>query len=174
MRSMVHFAVFAAAVVVAAVFAGAASAAPASSTFAIVGYEYAFTQTVGAFAGTGTGDAGDSAAWNTHVEHDPLGSTPTYVDGGRFELAARSTNGAVDAVTGAIVYHGGTITTLDPGAGCTNQRYLVTATLSDVTTATTTGGSGDVQVVLTHYRTSLFGRCLIYKARVAGRVSFAY
>lgn len=174
MRSMVHFAVFAAAVVVAAVFAGAASAAPASSTFAIVGYEYAFTQTVGAFAGTGAGDAGDSAAWNTRVEHDPLGSTPTYVNGGRFELAARSPSGAVDAVTGTIVYHGGTITTLDPGAGCTNQRYLVTATLADVTTATTTGGSGNVQAVLTHYRTALFGRCVIYKARVAGSVSFAY
>ena len=53
-----------------------ASAAPASTTFFISGNEYAFTSTVGSFAGTGHGNAGDRAVWNTSVQHDPLGSVP--------------------------------------------------------------------------------------------------
>jgi hypothetical protein len=152
----------------------AASAAPASTSFAIVGYEYAFTSTVGSFAGTGKGNAGDTAAWNTTVEHDQLGSTPTYVNGGSFEMATSSPAGSLDGVTGTFAYHGGTITTLNRGANCTNQQYLVTGTLEDVATRTTSGGSGDFAVTLTHYRVSLFGRCLIYKARVAGSVTFSY
>ena len=150
------------------------TAAPASTTFAISGHEYAFTQTVGSFAGTGLGNAGDIGAWNATVQHDQLGSTPTYVDGGLFELATASPNGSADWVTGTLTRHGGTITTLNRGAGCTNQQYLVTGTLRDVATSTTSGGTGSMSVVLTHYRLSLFGRCVIYKARVAGTVSFAY
>jgi hypothetical protein len=150
------------------------SAAPTSTSFSIVGYEYAFTQTVGSFAGTGTGNAGDVAGWNTRVEHDPLGSTPTYVNGGTFQMATRSPTGSVDFVTGTFVHHGGTITTVDPGANCTNQRFLVTGALQDVATSTTSGGSGDFAAILTHYRISLFGSCFIYKARVAGNVSFSY
>lgn len=37
------------------VAARGAAAAPASTSFAIIGYEYAFTSTVGSFAGTGSG-----------------------------------------------------------------------------------------------------------------------
>src|SRR3954471_14398143 len=90
------------------------TAAPASTTFAITGFEYAFTQTVGSFAGTGAGDAGDSIVWNASVEHDPLGTTPTtYVDGGFFQIASRSPTWIPDFVLGSIVPHSGTITTLD-------------------------------------------------------------
>jgi hypothetical protein len=153
---------------------GAAAAAPASTSFSIVGYEYAFTSTVGSFAGTGAGNAGDTVIWNASVEHDPLGSTPTYVNGGSFEMATRSPTWSFDAITGTFVYHGGTITTLNGGANCTNQQYRVTGTLKNVTTTTTEGGSGTFNVVLTHYRISLFGRCVIYKARVVGSVTFAY
>jgi hypothetical protein len=156
------------------VVARGAPAAPTSTSFAIVGYEYAFTQTVGSFAGTGHGDAGDSAAWNTRVEHDPLGSNPTYVNGGEFQMTTRSPGGHLDFVTGDFAYHGGRITVIDRGAGCTNQRYRVTGTLENVATTTTSEGSGDFNVVLTHYRFSLFGRCVIYKARVAGTVIFSY
>jgi hypothetical protein len=152
----------------------AASAAPASTSFTVTGFEYAFTQTVGFFAGSATGNAGDRGAWNTSVEHDPLGSAPTYVNGGWFQMATRSTTGRLDFVTGTFVNRGGTITTLDPGSGCTNQRYLVTGTLADVTTSTTAGGSGTFSVVLTHFRTSVFGRCVTYRATVAGNVSFNY
>jgi hypothetical protein len=152
----------------------AASAAPASTSFAIVGYEYAFTSTVGSFAGKGRGNAGDTAAWNAYVKHDRLGSVPTYVNGGSFLMTTRSASGTLDAVTGTLAYHGGTITTLDRGANCTNQQYRVTAALQDVQTTTSVGGTGELAVTLTHYRARLFGRCVAYKARVAGTVSFTY
>ncbi|MDX6399423.1 MAG: hypothetical protein QOF27_29, partial [Gaiellaceae bacterium] len=154
--------------------AGAAVAAPTPTTFAVVGYEYAFTSTVGCFAGTATGNAGDTATWSACVQHDPLGSVPTYVNGGSLAMVTRSSTGALDAVTGSFVYHGGTITTINPGASCTNQQYLVTGALQGVATTTTSGGSGNFSVVLTHYRISLFGHCIIYKARVSGTASFAY
>jgi hypothetical protein len=151
-----------------------AAAAPASTSFKIVGYEYAFTQTVGRFAGVGRGNAGDTAFWNTTVQHDELGSTPTYVNGGSFQMVTRSTTGRFDTVMGTFAYHGGTITKIDPGAHCTNQQYAVTGTLEHVTTTTTSGGSGSFSAVLTHFRVSVLGRCVIYKARVAGSVSFVY
>jgi hypothetical protein len=152
----------------------AASAAPASTSFNITGFEYAFTQTVGFFAGSGTGNLGDRAAWNTSVEHDPLGSVPTYVNGGSFQMATRSAAGRLDFVTGTFVNHSGTITTIDPEAGCTNQRFRVTGELADVTTSTTAGGTGSFLVILTHFRTPLFGRCVTYSASVAGTVTFDY
>ena len=136
-----------------------AAAAPASTSFTIVGYEYAFTSTVGSFAGSGSGNAGETVLWNATVEHDRLGSTPTYVNGGSFAMTTAS-GSHLDYVKGTFAYHGGTITTLDPGSGCTNQRYLVTGTLQDVATSTTFGGSGSFAVTLTHYRYSLFGDLL--------------
>ena len=151
-----------------------AAAAPASTTFAISGNEYAFTSTVGSFAGIGSGNAGDRALWNTSVQHDPLGSVPTYVNGGSFQMATVSPTGHTDSVTGTFAYHGGTITTISTGPKCTNQRFHVTGTLIDVSTSTSSGGSGTFSVVLTHYRISLFGHCLIYNARVVGTVSFTY
>jgi len=151
-----------------------AAAAPASTQFAVVGYEYAFTSTLGCFAGTASGSAGDTGGWSTCVQHDPLGSSPTYVDGGSLAMTTRAPSGAIDLVTGGFVYHGGTITTIDPGANCSNQQYQVSGALQDVATTTTTGGSGTFSVVLTHYRVRLFGDCIIYKARVAGTVSFDY
>jgi hypothetical protein len=152
----------------------AAPAAPASTSFGIVGYEYAFTSTVGSFAGGGTGNAGDAAAWNATVDHDPLGSTPTYVTGGSIAMTTANASGHLDYATGMLAYHGGTITTLDAGPNCTNQQYLVTGALEAVATSSTSGGSGTFTVTLTHYRYSLFGHCLIYKARVNGTVSFTY
>jgi hypothetical protein len=152
----------------------AAAAAPASTSFRVVGYEYAFTSTVGSFAGTATGNAADVGGWNATVQHDPLGSSPTYVDGGTFQLGTAGLSDGTDSVTGTLDYHGGTITTLNPGAGCTNQQFLVTDTIGNVSTETTSGGSGSLSVVLTHFRTSIFGHCVIYSARVAGTVSFVY
>lgn len=153
----------------------AASAKPASSTFAVAGFEYAFTSTVGNFAGSATGNAGDRGAWNASVEHDPLGSTPPiYVTGGTFQMATRAPTGALDFVTGSFVDQGGTITTIDPGANCTNQRYRVTGTLENVTTSTSAGGTGTFAVTLTHHRVRFFGRCVIYSASVNGAVGFVY
>ena len=152
-----------------------AAAAPTSTSFAVRGFEYAFTPTVGFFAGTATGNAGDRGTWNTYVEHDQLGSPPPiHVTGGSFWMATRSPSGTFDWVTGTFVHEGGEITTIDPGANCTNQRYLVTGALENVTTSTTTGGTGEFSVTLTHYRTLLFGRCVTYSASVVGSVSFDY
>jgi hypothetical protein len=151
-----------------------AAAAPASTRFAVRGHEYAFTPTVGFFAGTGAGNAGDAAVWNTYVDHDRLGSTPTHITGGSFVMATRSPSGTLDHVRGSFVHHGGTITTIDPGANCTNQQYRVTGALENVATNTTTGGIGDVDVILTHFRARLFGRCIAYGATVVGTASFRY
>jgi hypothetical protein len=155
-------------------FPAAASSAPVSTSFKIVGYEYAFTSTVGSFAGNGSGDAGGTAYWNTTVKHDRLGSSPTYVNGGSFAMAIRGPGSSVDAVVGTFAHHGGKITTLDRGADCTNQKYLVADALKAVSTPTTSKGSGKFSVTLTHYRHRLLGRCVAYKARVSGTVSFAY
>ena len=156
------------------VLATGASARPASTNFAVVGYEYAFTQTVGSFAGTGTGNAGDTGLWNATVQHDPLGSVPTWIDGGTFAMTTVGSSGHVDFVHGDFVHHGGMIITIDPGANCTNQRFLVTGALDHVATRTTSSGTGTFSVVLTHYRQSILGHCLIYKARVVGAVGFSY
>jgi hypothetical protein len=152
----------------------AASSAPVSTSFKIVGYEYAFTSTVGSFAGSGSGDAGGTAYWNATVKHDPLGSVPTYVNGGSFAMTVRGPGSSIDAVVGTFTRHGGKITTLDRGANCTNQKYLVADTLKAVSTPSTSNGAGNFRVTLTHYRHRLLGRCVAYKARVSGTVSFTY
>ena len=89
-------------------------------------------------------------------------------------MTTRSASSTLDAVAGTFIDHGGTITTLNPGANCTRQQYRVTATLRDVLTTTSSGGSGKLSVTLTHYRARLFGRCVAYKATVSGTVSFSY
>jgi len=155
-------------------FAPVASAAPASTSFTIAGYEYAFTSTVGSFAGNGIGNARDTALWNATVQHDPLGSTPTYITGGSVELTTANAGGHLDYVTGTLTYHGGRITSLNSGPMCTNQQYRVEGALEHVATSTTSGGSGTFVVTLTHYRFSLFGHCVIYKASVKGTASFVY
>ena len=174
MRALVRSFAFVLVTLAALVVPTAASAAPASTRFAVTGYEYAFTQTVGSFAGRAVGNAGDTGLWNTTVQHDPLGSMPTYINGGTFAMTTVRSERSVDYIHGDFVHHGGTITTLDPGANCTNQRFLVAGALDHVATRTTSGGTGIFSVTLTHYRYRLFGHCLIYAARVAGRVSFRY
>jgi hypothetical protein len=150
------------------------AAAPVSTAFAVTGFEYAFTQTVGSFAGSARGNAGDTGVWNATVQHDPLGSNPTYINGGSFDMTTTGAGNPLDFVNGRFAYHGGTITVLDSGANCTNQRYLVAGGLVNVATRKTSGGTGQFSVTLTHYRHSLFGHCIIYAARVAGSVRFVY
>ena len=159
--------------IVALAVSGAATAAPLSSTFTVRGFEYAFTSTVGSFAGSGFAQQ-DVAVWETRVVHAPLGSGATVaITGGTFSMTTRSlASWATDFVRGE--YTGGTITVLDAGANCTNQRYRVEGSLGNVTTSTTTGGTGSFEVILIHYRTSLFGTCITYSATVGGSVSFSY
>src|SRR5204863_111371 len=80
-------------------------------------------------ARAGQRNAGDRALWNTSVQHDPLGSVPTYVTGGSFQMATWSPTGHAASVTGTFVNHGGTITPLPPpGPGCRNQQFQVIGT----------------------------------------------
>jgi hypothetical protein len=152
----------------------AASAAPGSTNFTVSLAEYAFTSTVGCFTGSGRGNVGDYALVDTCIEHDPLGSQPTYITGGWFAMTTRSPSGAIDYVTGSYVYHGGMVTTINPGPNCTNQQYGINGALEDVATSNTSGGTGTFAGTLTHYRTRVFGRCVTYWARVRASVTFAY
>jgi hypothetical protein len=155
-------------------FASPASATPPSTSFKITGYEYAFTSTVGSFAGRGVGNVRDTGFWNATVTHDRLGATSAFVNGGTFVITVKKASGGLDAIAGTFTHHGGTITTLKPGTNCTNQQYRVSAKLEDVLTTTSSGGSGMLSATLTHYRLRVLGRCIAFKARVAGSVSFTY
>jgi hypothetical protein len=160
--------------VAALVLAAPASATPASTSFKITGYEYAFTSTVGSFAGHAVGNTRDTGYWNATVKHDRLGATSAAVNGGTFVITVKKAGGGLDAVAGTVTHHGGAVTTLKPGANCTNQQYRVTAKLQDVLTTSSSGGSGMLSATLTHYRVRVLGRCVAFKARVTGSVSFTY
>ena len=161
------------------------SSTPASSALyvrATVVHAGGSSRTVDATAGAAIlawiedakGNAGGKVFWNVTVKHDKLGSKPTYVNGGPFAMTVVGPGTKVDAVVGSFSFHGGMITTLDRGANCTNQRYRVADTLTGVKTTSTHDGTGTFSVVLTHYRHKILGRCIAYKARVAGTVTFSY
>ena len=160
--------------VTSAALPAAASSTPVSSTFTISGREYAFTSTHGLFAGTGKGNRGGTAYWNASVKHDKLGPSPAYVNGGSVAITVRNGGVSVDAIVGTFARHGGTISSLVRGENCTNQKYLVTGRLEHVLTTSTSNGTGSLSATLTHFRHRILGRCIAYKASVAGTVTFAY
>jgi hypothetical protein len=149
-----------------------AFAAPASTTFQVFGAEVGFTPTQGTFVGKAFGNSGDRGAWRAVVDHAPLSSLPAAITGGSFNMATTSPTWRPDFVAGT--FTGGTIDVINPGPLCTNQTFAVSGDLGNVATTTTSGGSGVFKVILTHYRTVLFGRCLTYSATVAGTATFAY
>jgi hypothetical protein len=150
----------------------AAVAAPASTAFQVKGLEIAFTSTRATFVGYGSGNAAEGSAWKAVVDHAPLSSQPAAITGGTFSMGTLSLAPAVDFVRGT--FTGGTITETNPGTGCTKQTFRVTGTLGDVSTSTTSGGTGRFDVVLTHHRLSFFGDCVTYAATVSGSAGFAY
>jgi hypothetical protein len=150
----------------------AAEAIPDSTTFRVQGIEIAFTSTQGTFVGYGHGAAGDRTAWKAVVDHAPLSSQPAAITGGRFSMATLSSTPSVDLVSGA--FTGGTIAVVDPGLGCTKQTFDVSGDVGDVSTSTSSGGSGAFAVRLTHHRFRVLGRCVTYAATVTGTASFAY
>jgi hypothetical protein len=154
------------------VLPAAAVAAPASTTFQIRGAEVAFTSTRGTFVGYGSGNASEGSAWKAVVDHTPLSSQPASITGGRFTMGTLTLAPSADFVSGAFTE--GTITETNPGIDCTKQTFRVSGTLADVSTSTTSGGTGLFDVVLTHHRSSFFGRCVTYAATVSGSASFTY
>ena len=149
--------------------APATAAAAQTYSDTVSGYEYAFTSTDGKFAGTASGALPGS--WNADVQHTPLclSCTPTAtVTGGSFSLAT-TRNGLAALVSGAFV--GGTVQVTNVGSNCSNQTFAVNGILGHVGWWSSGSGSGTFRVTLTHYRHSIFGRCLTYGASVRGTLS---
>ena len=155
-----------------ALLPSAARAAPASSIFGVSGVEIAASSTQGTFTGKASGSAGDTGAWKAVVVHEPLSSQPAAITGGSFEMGTVGPGFTADYVKGS--FAGGSVAVVDPGAGCKNQTFSVKGTLANVSTSTTTGGTGAADIVLTHYRRSVFGYCVTYSATVTGLVQFSY
>jgi len=149
----------------------AAPSAVAATTYTdtVSGYEYAFTSTDGKFAGNASGSL--PGAWNADVQHTKLclSCTPTAtITGGSFSLA--TTHISVPAVVSGD-FVGGTVQVTNRGAGCTNQTFRINGILGNVGWWAAGSGSGTFNVTLTHYRHSIFGRCVSYAASVRGTLS---
>ena len=132
-------------------------------TYGVSGFEYAATTTAGSFAGAAAAPD-DLGTWRATVLHGALPGNPggtAPVTGGTFAL-----DGHTRDLTGGM--DGGTITLLTT-SGCGRQTYSVTGHLT-----LAPGGTGDASfaMFLTHYRLSLFGRCITYGATVQGSVTF--
>jgi hypothetical protein len=156
----------------AAAFPAAAVAAPASNTFAVRGVETAFTSTSATFSGTGTGNAGDRAAWFVSITRTRFASGLSTITGGTFTMRTVSPNWTTDWVAGTVA--GGSVQKTSGFTGCTNEKFALTVSLTDVATKTTAGGTGTFIGELTHHRTSIFGTCVIYSATVTGVVTLSY
>jgi hypothetical protein len=136
--------------------------------FAISGTEVSATSTTGRFVGAASGSA--LGTWYAEVNHDPLGggvgARVAIRSGGSFGMALAQADPAY-VVSGQ--FSGGTITVINPGAGCTNQVYAVDGSLRNVSVT----GTGHFVATLTHHRRSVLGRCWLYAATVAGTVTLA-
>ena len=145
-----------------------ASAATVSDRYSISGAEYYATATQGRFAGTAGGSSNDSATWNAVVDHTPLSTTATI------------TGGYADLFTSNFVrvqgsFSGGTVALASEEAGCGRQTYEVVGALTKVTRSDShRKGTGTFAATLTHYRTSVFGSCITYSARVSGTITLSF
>ena len=144
------------------------SAATVSTSYDIHGYEYYATSTQARFAGTATGSSGDSGTWNAVIDHTPLTTSATI------------TGGYADLVTSNLVrIHGlfasGSATFVRQEDGCGTQTYNVVGTLKKVTRSDShRRGTGTFEATLTHYRTSVLGRCIVYSASVDGVITLSF
>jgi hypothetical protein len=136
-------------------FVGPAAAAT-TVTDRLIGTEIVpFSSTRGTFVGVATGQL--PAAWRVQIVHEPLAKGPTVaITGGRFVLVTRSG----EVVGGSVTT--GTVTVRQRGSHCTDQTYAVSATFS----------KGSFDGTLTHHRRSVFGRCVVVGATLAGRGVF--
>jgi hypothetical protein len=149
------------------VLALAPAAAAATYTDSVSGIEIFATSTQGIFTGTASGDL--PGRWQVTVNHTPLSPDAT-ITGGSLNLAT-TLNGSSTLVTAQLT--GGTVV-LAPSSGCTNQQYSINATLGGVGTWYSGSGTGTFTGTLTHYRTSIFGRCVTYSASVTGGVTLNF
>jgi hypothetical protein len=135
----------------------------------VAGVEVAATPVQGTFVGAGTGSTGDRLAWKAVVVHTPLGTdpaAPATITGGTL-AAASFFEGAVTGLTGT--FTGGTVTydpALSSSAACGIQVFHVSGSLA--LASGSSSGTGSFHVLLTHYRTTIFGRCITFAATVKG------
>lgn len=137
--------------------AGAAAhgASPQSAT--LTGIEVIpVSSTRGTFVGVASG--GVRAAWRAQIVHEELRTGPRVaITGGTFQLLLDDRRLLRGPVTG------GSVTVIDRGSGCRNQRYRVE----------TVAAIGSFTGTLTHLRRSALGRCLVYGATISGRGAFS-
>jgi hypothetical protein len=122
------------------------------------------------FVGVAQGDLPGS--FRTAVEHTKLpsavGGTAT-VTGGNFTLSTR-VDGKPVQVAGRIA-SGGTISYRSVGPGtCGDQTFQISGRFVGVDLG---AGSGGFDVTLVHHRTSILGRCLVYRATQTGSLTVA-
>jgi hypothetical protein len=153
----------------AALVAVAAAWAAISPTYTVAGVEVAVTPQEGTFVGVGTGSTGDKLVWKAVVGHTPLSTdpaSPATVTGGSL-TAASLFEDTITPLTGT--FTGGTITfdpALSSSTACGKQVFDVSGTLALAGGSST--GTGSFDVLLTHHRVSLFGRCITFAASVHG------
>jgi hypothetical protein len=139
----------------------ATAVAAVSPSYTVSGVEVAATTTQGTFVGTAQGSTGDSAAWKAVVQHQELRSSCwttgcTITPGGSLSVV----NDQLSTITGS--FTGGSVTLISGASGCGIQTFHV------VGNAATSVGARTFDVILTHYRVSIFGSCISYFATVSG------
>jgi hypothetical protein len=144
------------------------AAAAATYTDSVSGVEVAATSTEGTFVGQATGAL--PGAWQVTVDHTPLGPNAA-ITGGSLSLTT-TLAGSPAVVVGTLT--GGSVT-LVSSTGCSSrQQFAIDATLGSVGTWPAGSGTGTFTGTLTHYRASIFGRCVTYSATVSGTVSLDF
>ena len=140
--------------------------------YALAGVETRATNDVGTFVG-GAGDSTPSSMlWKAVVRHTQLtrAGNPAVITGGGVTLQVWSQKRLSKE---SHIFSGGTISYVpdrSSGSGCGQQVFRVTATLA---TSSEADDSGLLDAYLTHYRRSVFGRCITYAATVHGSLTLA-
>ena len=151
---------------VAAAVAVPGAGAATSTRYAVTGIETSIpTNNTSTFAGSALGSSKDAALWKASVVHQGLANCPfgsgksCAITGGKFSLA----NATGGTLAGSFVT--GRVTPVSQGTPCGNQLFGVTGTVA------TNHGPATFAATLTHYRRSLFGRCITYFAKIKGSVT---
>lgn len=152
------------AVLVAAALATQAGSVAAATevTYGLRGIEIAATSTRGTFSGVAWA-SDDVGTWRATVDHTVFdASRSASITGGAFTLdgARRDASGTFEP--------GGTVVLTSADPGCGREFFDVNGVL-----AVAGGGSGQFDATLTHYRASVFGRCITYWVTVRGSVTLS-
>ena len=155
-------------IVIAVCFLATATAGAAAHRDSIAGAEYHATSTDGRFAGAASGEL--PGTWKADVQHTALCiscSRTATITRGSFSLAT-VVNGLPTLFRGS--FSGGTVQVIKTGADCTNQKFAVDGLLAHVHGRPSGTGTGTFTATLTHYRHSIFGKCITYAASITGKL----